>query len=179
MLNVKKINNIGVIFKNLIMKNKSNLFYNNLVILSRNSLFYNKINLPDTFETRIYLIFIHFSILLISHKIKFKKKFSQNIYDDVFKNIENNIRELGYGDVAVNKKMKIFNKIFYDILIKIETAKNDESFNINKKTLEKYFHNKNNDDKIDLLLEYFNNYRNFCFELNETNMLKGYIKIEK
>ena len=37
-----------------------------------------------------------------------------------FHNIENNLRELGFGDVSVNKKMKDFNKILYDILLKIE-----------------------------------------------------------
>ena len=36
-----------------------------------------------------------------------------------FINIENNLRELGFGDVTVNKKMKEFNKILYDILLKL------------------------------------------------------------
>ena len=36
-------------------------FYNTLLSLSRNIFFYKKINLKDTFETRIYLMFIHFS----------------------------------------------------------------------------------------------------------------------
>ena len=29
------------------------------------------------------------------------------------------LRELGFGDVSVNKKMKDLNKILYDILLKI------------------------------------------------------------
>ena len=33
-----------------------------------------------------------------------------------FHNIEYNLRESGLGDVSVNKKMKEFNKILYDIL---------------------------------------------------------------
>ena len=37
----------------------------------------------------------------------------------LFFNIENNLRELGFGDVSVNKKMKELNKIFYDILLKL------------------------------------------------------------
>ena len=41
----------------------------------------------------------------------------------LFHNIENNLRELGFGDVSVNKKMKDFNKILYDILLKIEFEK--------------------------------------------------------
>ena len=37
-----------------------------------------------------------------------------------FSYIENNLRELGFGDVSVNKRMKDLNKIFYDILIKLK-----------------------------------------------------------
>ena len=39
--------------------------YNILLNLSRNIYFYKKIGLTDTFETRIYLMFFHFSILMI------------------------------------------------------------------------------------------------------------------
>ena len=92
--------------------------YNILLKLSRNMFFYKKVNLPDTFETRIYLMFIHFSIFLIITKQK-NYKFKQDIYDFLFHDIENNLRELGFGDVAVNKKMKDINKILYDILIKL------------------------------------------------------------
>ena len=85
--------------------------------LSRNIFFYKEITLKDTFETRIYLIFFHFSLILLNFKYK-KVKFPQSEYDNLFFNIENNLRELGFGDVGVNKKMKDMNKIFYDILLK-------------------------------------------------------------
>ena len=123
--------------------------YNTLLYLSRNLNFYKKINLKDTFETRIYLMFLHFSVILII----FKKKtinFPQDLYDGLFKCIENNLRELGLGDVGVNKKMKILNKIFYDILLKLNLTQND--FKINKTIVLKYFDNLNesNDSKYKL-----------------------------
>ena len=71
--------------------------------------------LPDTFETRIYLMFIHFSILMIITKKK-GSKFDQTEYDKFLNKIEYNLRELGFGDVTVNSKMKELNKfstIFY------------------------------------------------------------------
>ena len=67
-------------------------------------------------------MFIHFSIILILFKTH-QIKFPQNEYDNLFYCIENNLRELGYGDVAVNKKMKDLNKILYDILLKISKKK--------------------------------------------------------
>ena len=101
----------------MIFKSKKHNYnlYNTLLYLSRNLFFYSKIKLKDTFETRVYLIFFHFSIILTVFKNK-KINFSQQNYDNFFYCIENDLRELGFGDVSVNKKMKNMNKIFYDIL---------------------------------------------------------------
>ena len=86
-------------------------------------------------------MFIHFSILMIISKKK-GGKFSQNTYDNLFFCIENNLRELGFGDISVNKKMKELNKILYDILIKLEIdEKSNNTFKINHKLLFKYFSN--------------------------------------
>ena len=93
----------------MIFKKHNNTLYNTLLTLSRNILFYNKINLSDRFETRIYLMFMHFSIMMIISKNK-GKKFDQSSYDSFFNNIEYNIRELGYGDTKVNNTMKNLNK---------------------------------------------------------------------
>ena len=62
-------------------------------------------------------------IFRIGKKDKNEKK-AQEIFDNIFINIEYHIRELGYGDVAVNKKMKILNKIFFDILVNFDKEKN-------------------------------------------------------
>ena len=149
--------------------------YNTLLSLSRNLIFYDKIKLNDTFETRIYLMFLHFSLILIIFKKK-KITFPQNKYDDLFFCIENNLRELGYGDIAVNKKMKTFNKILYDILLKINNSKND--IEINEKLLKKYFSELDNLElyKYKLFERYFVKFYNFCFELSPKNMIKEALK---
>jgi cytochrome b pre-mRNA-processing protein 3 len=154
-------------------KTHYNLLYNKLVELSRNIFFYKKILLKDNFETRINLIFVHFSILLIVCKKK-KKKFPQKIFDNIFLNIEYHIRELGYGDVTVNKKMKILTRIFYDILLKINKSKL-EGFKTDDEILKTYFDLPYDDRLIltDNLSTYFSNFYNFCFELKMNNMLKG------
>jgi len=156
-------------------QNHYNNLYNKLVELSRNIFFYKNVMLKDNFETRINLIFVHFSIILIIFK-KSKINFSQKVFDNIFLNIEYHIRELGHGDVTVNKKMKILTRIFYDILLKIHKP-DTQDFNINKKILETYFGQaKNNGPQlIDNLTDYFSNFYNFCFELTSDNMLKGKI----
>ena len=110
---------------------------NTLLFLSRNLFFYTKITLKDNFESRIYLMFIHFSIMMLIYKEK-GKKFDQRDYDSLFHNIENNLRELGFGDVSVNKKMKVIVTKFYSILVDFKNftkISKDENSNI----LRKYF----------------------------------------
>ena len=157
----------------MIFKKKHNSeLYNILLHLSRNIFFYKKIDLSDTFETRVYLMFFHFSIIMIIHKKK-GKKFNQSEYDDLFHNIENNLRELGFGDVSVNKKMKDLNKLLYDILLKIDKSpKND--FKLNKELVLKYFttFKDENDPKIVDFERYFVEFYKFCFELPIQNMIR-------
>ena len=151
--------------------------YNTLLQLSRNLYFYSKIDLKDVFETRIYLMFIHFSIILLNFRKK-KIEFPQESYDSLFYAIENNLRELGFGDVAVNKKMKDLNKIFYDILLKINISKT--SIKLNKNLILKYFPqlNDSNSNKFKLFNEYFINFYHFCFEISPETMIKDALKFK-
>ena len=156
-------------------KKHNNQLYNKLTQLSRNKLFYEKIKLSDNFETRILLIFFHLSIILkIAKKSDLKKK-SQEIFDNIFQNIEYHIRELGHGDVSVNKNMKNLSKIFYDILYNID--QDNIEAELEKNLLKKYFFTKSNNEneKIVNLLEYFKKFRNFCFDLDINIMLNGSI----
>ena len=161
-----------------IYKSHYNPLYNKLVDLSRNIFFYKEILLKDNFETRINLIFVHFSILLIIFK-QGNIKFPQKIFDNIFLNIEYHIREIGYGDVTVNKKMKTLTRIFYDILLKLNKS-GLKDFTTNDKVLSTYFEleGKNNPVLIANLCIYFNAFYNFCFELKTDSMLKGEINFK-
>ena len=115
-------------------------------------------------------MFIHYSIILIIFKKK-KFKVDQSNYNNLFYCIENNLREMGLGDVSVNKKMKELNKIFYDILLKINI--NNDEFKINKNLVIKYFEyldkNAENWKKCEL---YFNKFYKFCFDISPKYMLE-------
>ena len=157
-------------------KAHSNFLYNKLVELSRNIFFYEKIKLKDDCETRINLIFVHMCLILIVFKNKKKEEFPQDIFDNIFLNIEYHIRELGYGDVAVNKKMKSLLRIFYDILLKIRSSKNKDG-SIIKIVLGNYLRPQSSNSKqlVDDLANYFDNFYYFCFELKNNSVLKGQI----
>ena len=107
------------------------------------------------------------------------EKFDQNSYDSLFKSIENNLRELGHGDVSVNKKMKDLNKQLYDILLKID-ENNNESLKINKKLIFKYFNHLENEKgvKYNDFERYFLNFYKVCFELPLKNMIREAINFK-
>ena len=159
-------------------KTHHNSLYNNLVHLSRNLFFYKKILLKDTFETRINLIFFHLSIVMNIFKSR-KIEFPQYLFDNIFQNIEYNMRELGCGDVTVNKQMKNLTRIFYDILLKFSSDKN-KNIVLNKKLIIDYFVFSDKDDQlITELANYLDEFYKFCFELNEDIMIKGQINFRE
>ena len=114
--------------------------------------------------------------------IIFKKKNSkldQKLYDSLFHDIENNLRELGFGDVTVNKKMKIFNKILYDILLKINISEKN-NFELNHQLISSYFTVLNNekDQKYIEFKKYFGNFYDFCFASPLNNMIDNISKFK-
>jgi len=160
------------------IKSQENKLYNKILFLSRNKSFYTKLGLIDTFQNRINLIFLHISFLFIKLKQKDKsqlyKEFSQKMFDFIFNKIELNMREIGYGDMAVNNKMKYLVKIFYNILLNCENYKKKNIKN-KKLFLLKYLTeniDKKSTDNIELV-EYFDKYQAFCFDLSSDSVLKG------
>ena len=152
--------------------------YNKVLKLSQNKLLYSNLNLSDTFYTRIYLIFFHLSFLIIKIKDTGKpnNRLCQNIFDFTFNQIEQNMREIGYGDIAVNSKMKNLVKSFYNILLK---CKNYKSMKCDQKRefISVYF--SNNRAKIDinvpLIVDYFDKFRFFCTNLSLNLIERGII----
>ena len=150
------------------MKNDYLNIYNNLIKLTRNkSLYYNLKN-NDTFSDRLVILLLHFSFFLKIYKNSLSKEEAQDLFDFIVRQIELSIREIGYGDVSVNKKMKDYVNLFYSILEKIE---NWDIFDSSKKT--KLLGDLMNiKDDNDLFIEYFDKYSHFLTK----NSLKNFTK---
>ena len=102
------------------MNNKYLPIYNNLIKLTRNKSLYLNLNNDEKFSDRITFLLINFSFFLKNYKNRESKAFFQKIHDYIFKQIEINLREIGYGDTSINKNMKKYVNFFYDILSKID-----------------------------------------------------------
>ena len=150
------------------MNNKYVNIYNNLIYLTRNKDLYQNFREQDTFSDRLILFLFHFAFFLKVFKKNTNKKTLQEIYDYIFKQLEFSIREIGYGDVSVNKKMKIYLNIFYSILDKINSWEKLNNLDKNK-VLSDYLNIKG--DTVNLAI-YFDKYRLIL----ENNTLNSFIK---
>ena len=90
--------------------------YNNLVKLTRNKNLYYNLKNNDTFSDRLIILLFHFGFFLKHFKSTLSKDESQNLFDFFIRQIELSIREIGYGDVSINKKMNDYVNLFYSIL---------------------------------------------------------------
>ena len=94
--------------------------YNNLIRLTRNKSLYKKSDNTETFSDRLTIFLLHFAFFLKNYKKKNSKKELQDLYDFVFRQIELSVREVGYGDASINKRMKEYINFMHSIIKNIE-----------------------------------------------------------
>ena len=146
--------------------------YNNLVKLTRNKNLY-KANKQDTFYDRMIILFFHLSFLLKVYKNNVSKKELQNFFDYFVRQIELSIREIGYGDATINKKMKEYVNLLFSIIDKIdnwEFIEDTEKKNILKSYID-------SDQNFDNLLKYYEKYRKFLVKNTFNNLSKDIISL--
>ena len=143
--------------------------YNNLIKLTTNKSLYRGIkNNQDTFSDRLTLFLFHFAFILKVFKNDENDKKLQEIYDFNFRQLELSIREIGYGDQSINKKMKDYLNTFHSIIDKIHFWDNmDHS---EKTKIFETFINKSENN--DFLSNYFDNYYNIL----KNSTLNSYLK---
>ncbi len=93
--------------------------YNNLINYTRNKDLYKNLDREDTFSDRLTLFLLHFSFFLKNFKNENNKNILQEIYDFNFRQLELSIREIGYGDQSINKKMKDYINLFHSMVSEI------------------------------------------------------------
>jgi cytochrome b pre-mRNA-processing protein 3 len=142
--------------------------YNNLVNLTRNKELYKDFKNQDIFSDRLTLFLLHFAFFLREYKNNNDKDILQEVYDYIFRQMELSIREIGYGDQTINKKMKDYLNLFYAMIDKINDWDNltQES---KSSTLAIFLDNTTN---INSMINYFEKYQSNL----KKNTLNSYIK---
>ena len=101
------------------MNDKYIYVYNNLINFTRNKDLYKNLNRKDNFSDRLLLFLLHFSFFLKNFKNEENRNTLQEIYDFNFRQLELSIREIGYGDQSINKKMKDYINLFHSMVSEI------------------------------------------------------------
>ncbi len=142
--------------------------YNNLIQLTRNKDLYKGFKSQDEFSDRLIFFLIHLAFFFKVFKKKENTNELQDIYDFIFRQLELSIREIGYGDQSINKKMKDYLNLFHGIIDKIHFW---ETIDIKEKCeIFDIFLNKSENNLY--LVDYFNNY----FNKLKNNTLNSYLK---
>ena len=146
--------------------------YNNLIKLTRNKNLYND-SKPDTFYDRMIIFFFHISFLLKNYKETESKDNLQKFFDFCVKQVELSIREIGYGDATINKKMKDYINLLFSLIDKID---NWENLNTDQKLkiIKDYV-----DDVRDynIYVDYIEKYRSFLTKNSFNNLSKDIINL--
>ena len=129
-------------------------FYNKLIKLTTNKSLYKNLGKQDTFNDRLVLFLLHFAFFLKNFKNQNNSSILQEIYDFNFRQLELSIREIGYGDQSINKKMKEYVNVFHGMVSDIhfwETLSKTEKL----KKISSYL---NDVDNIKYLVDYFEDF---------------------
>ena len=133
---------------------------------------YKNFKNQDTFSDRLIFFLLHFAFFLKVYKENNEKKILQEIYDQTFRQMELSIREIGYGDQTINKKMKDYLNLFYGMIDKLYDW---EKLTIEKKTSILFdLLNKSADHAY--LVNYFDKYRENLLNNTLNFYIKGVIK---
>ena len=146
--------------------------YNNLIKLTRNKKLYND-NKQDTFYDRIIIFFFHLGFLLKVYKNIETKDNLQKFFDYCVRQVELSIREIGYGDATINKKMKEYVNLLFSVIDKIDNW--EMMNNSDRKAIFSTFVQDvlNTDDYVN----YFDKYRNFLTKNTFKNLSKDIITL--
>ncbi len=140
-----------------------------MIKLTTNKSLYREIkNDEDTFSDRLTLFLFHFAFILKEFKSDKNEKILQKLYDFSFRQLELSIREIGYGDQSINKKMKDYINVFHGIIAEIHFWDN-MIFSKKRDCLLNFLQNF---EKTEHLIDYFDN---FSADLKKYN-LNSYLK---
>ena len=145
--------------------------YNNLIKLTRNKNLYS--NNENTFYDRMVILFFHLAFLLKVFKNIENKENLQKLFDFCIRQIELSIREIGYGDASINKKMKDYVNLLFSIIDKIDSW---EIKNYDEKTeiIKLYISNMSKNENY---VEYFDKFRDFLAKNTFNNLSKDILSL--
>jgi cytochrome b pre-mRNA-processing protein 3 len=92
--------------------------YGMIVTQAREPLFYRDLGVPDTVDGRFDLLLLH--LWMVLHRLRAGNggmepahALAQGLFDRFCEDMDDNLREMGVGDLAVPRRMQAFGEAFY------------------------------------------------------------------
>ena len=119
------------------------------------------------------ILYFHLGFLFKVYKNIEPSENLQNFFDYSIRQIELSIREIGYGDATINKKMKEYVNLLFSIIDKINDWENKD-LQKKKDIFLNYLDNENN---LENYVNYFEKYRLFLTKNTFKNLSKDIISL--
>ena len=87
--------------------------YGMIVTQAREPVFYRDMGVPDTVNGRFDMILLHLWLVLRRLRTVRRRELSQGLFDHFCEDMDDNLREMGVGDLTVPKQMRAFGEAFY------------------------------------------------------------------
>lgn len=101
--------------------------YGEIVVQSRRPAFFLDCGLPDTVDGRFDLLVLH--VFFVMHRLKRDPadtgELAQALFDVLFEDLDESLRELGVGDMGVGRRIKAMAEGFYGRTLAYERALED------------------------------------------------------
>lgn len=105
-------------------KKLADSLYREIVVRAREPVFYHRLAVPDTVEGRFDMVVLH--AFLVLRRLKADRDatrtLAQALFDRMFVDMDENLREMGIGDLAVGPRVKKMAKAFYGRVAVYEAA---------------------------------------------------------
>ncbi len=134
------------------------VLYGAIVAQARQPYFYSDLSVCDTVDGRYDMIIIH--AFLLFHRLKNEneeaRQLSQAVFDTMFKDLDQSLREMGVGDMGVGPRIKKMAASFYGRIKAYDTALENDGNHILQEVIARNVFNKTEPDTV--VLEYLASY---------------------
>jgi len=98
--------------------------YASIVAQSRQPCFYAEWGVPDTVTGRFDMISLHLALVFrrLRSESPEASRFSQELLDLFFSDMDRSLRSMGVGDLAVGKKVRKMSEVFFGLLTSVDAS---------------------------------------------------------
>ena len=167
------------IFRKLKFHAVADQLYRRLVRQARDPVFYLHLGVPDTPDGRFDMIILHAFLVIRRLKAEHERTvgLAQAIFDLMFADMDQNLREMGVGDLGVSKQIKGMAEAFYGRTAAYEEGLTDDGTLLGRALQRNLYRTTTpTRSQIEWMIGYMHHQLTALAEVPIDNFLKGEIK---